>query len=323
MFADLILVPTERLLRELYWNWPELRRWRRRRERAAKPGRQQCKREELRHHLSEIGVTPGALAMVHTGMNGVEIIDEDSRGPSNAIVQAQSLMEDLVRLVGSEGTLVMPTHARYQTDDPADKSTAAEVTTYAPRRSPCGVGLVNELFWRRNGVQRSLFPFNMLAAYGPLAGELLQGNLNEQHPSAHGVHSGYYRICQSNGLVVSVGVPLRDCITIVHVVEEVRADWQIEDFFVEHRYRVVEDGVAREWTVRLRRDEYAQFAYCRNKLGRDLVAANVIHEGRVGTVRVDWARAGEVFNFLWRKTSKRPYPYYGLWMMRKPWRKRA
>jgi hypothetical protein len=83
---------------------------------------------------------------------------------------------------------------------------------------------------------------------------------------------------------------------------------------------VVEDGIAKEWTVRLRRDDYAKFAYCRSKMGRDMVAEGVIHEGRVGTVRVDWARAGVVFDFMWRKTKNSSYPYYAIWMMRKPWR---
>ena len=168
-----------------------------------------------------------------------------------------------------------------------------------------------------------MFPFNMLAAYGPLADELLRDNLNERKPSPHGADSGYYRISQHNGLVVSIGVPLRECITIAHVVEEVRTDWPIKDFFTERRYRVVQGGVGKEWTVRLRRPEYAKFCHCRKKVGRDLTAEGVIHECSVGTVRVDWARAGEVYDFFWRKTAKRPYPYYGLWMMRKPLRKES
>jgi hypothetical protein len=45
-----------------------------------------------------------------------------------------------------------------------------------------------------------------------------------------------------------------------------------------------------------------------------MVAEGVIHEGMVGTLRVDWARAGEVFEFFWRKTERGPYPYYGLWL---------
>jgi aminoglycoside 3-N-acetyltransferase len=321
MVSDAILVLLEGLSRRIYWSWPDLRSWMRRKGRSAKPNRQQCRRDDLLRYLGEIGVKKGALVMAHTGIGGLELIDENCRDLSNPIAFAETLMEDLLGAVGPDGTLVMPTHARYQGIELSDGIGSHQITTYDPRRTPCGVGLVNELFWRRQGVQRSLFPYNMLAACGPLAGELFRDNLNERHPSPHGLDSGYYRICRLNGLVVSVGVPLRECITIAHVVEEVRADWPIEDFFIERQYRVVQDGVAKLWTVRLRRDEYAKYSYCRKKMGRDLIAEGVIHEGSVGTVRVDWARAGEVYDYFWRKTGKKPYPYYGLWMMSKPWRK--
>jgi len=262
-------------------------------------------------------VKNGVLAMVHTGIGGMEILNERGEAQTNPLVLAQILVDDLLRLAGPDGTLVMPTNATYQTDEL--ESETPGITTYDPLRSPCAVGLVNALFLRRKGVKRSLFPFNMLAAYGPLADELLRDNLNERKPSPHGEDSGYYRICEHKGLIVSVGIPLRECITIGHVVEEIRPDWQIKDFFRERCYRVVQDGTTKDWTVRLRRDEYAKFCFCRKKVGRDLVAEGVIHEGLVGTVRVDWARAGEVFEFYWRKTAKRPYPYYGIWMIRKPW----
>jgi aminoglycoside N3'-acetyltransferase len=323
MLSDLVLLFVERVSRHLYWSWPKLRRWRSSTKKHSISIRQQCGRDELLRYLGEIGVKDGALVMVHTGTDSVEILDESCPGPYNAIVQAQTLMQDLVGLTAPDGTLVMPTHAMYQTDELRVGTTTSEITTYDPRRSPCGVGLVNELFWRRKGVKRSLFPFNMLAACGLLADELLRDNLNERHPSPHGTDSGYYRFCQCNGLVVSIGVPLREYITIAHVVEEVREDWPIKDFFTERNYWVVEDEIAKEWTVRLRRDDYAKFAYCRSKMGRDMVAEGVIHEGHVGTVRVDWARAGEVFDFFWRKTKNSPYPYYALWMKRKPWRKRS
>ena len=314
-WKDSMLLLAELLARQLYWSSPVLRRWRRSKGKNEKPNPQQCRRENLLRYLDEIGVKNGTLVMVHSGIGGLEILDDLMQGQVNAVAQAQMLMEDLLRLVGPDGTLVMPTHAMYQTDEL--ESETHGIITYDPRRSPCGVGLVNELFWRRKGVKRSLFPFNMLAAYGPLAEELLRDNLNERKPSPHGADSGYYRICQSNGLVVSVGVPLREYITIGHVVEEVRSDWPIKDFFAERRYRVVQDGMAKGWTIRLRRDEFAKFCYCRKKVGRDLVAGNVIHEGLVGTVRVDWAFARDVYDFFWRKTEKWPYPYYGLWMMRK------
>jgi len=303
----------EVLMRNVYWRWAGLRRWRRRRERRRRPAIQACAREDLCAHLESIGVRSGALVMLHTRVSGVHFLAGAAAEEVDSWHVSRALLSLVFDLLGPTGTLAMVTNAKFQHDDLEGKHSANEAITYDPERTPCSVGLANELFWRGNGVKRSLYPFNMLAARGPLADELLRDNLNERKPSPHGVDSGYCRFCQLNGLVVSVGVPLRDCITIAHVVEEVRLDWPIKDFFIEKRYRVVQGGVAKEWAIRLPREKYDRFCHCGKKMGLDLVAEGVIHEGRVGTLRVDWARAGEVFEFFWRKTEKGPYPYYGLW----------
>ncbi len=320
-WIDLPSLIAERLLREIYWRWAGLRRWRQRRNRRRRPAIQECTREELRRHLGTIGVASGALVMLHTQVTGVTIHTGVKSVKANAWETSENLLSDLLDLLGPAGTLLMPTNAKYQTDALEANESSGDIMTYDPARTPCSVGLANELFWRKRGVKRSLFPYNMLAACGPLADELLRDNLNERKPSPHGVDSGYYRFCQLNGLVISIGVPLRDCLTIAHVAEEVRPDWPIKDFFNEQRYRVVQGETAKEWTIRLLREKYDKYCHCGRKMGRDLVAEGVIHEGRVGTVRVDWARAGEIYAFFWRKTAKRPYPYYGLWLTRQLWRK--
>jgi aminoglycoside N3'-acetyltransferase len=309
----------EILSRHLYWSWAGLRRWREQRNRRKKPVIQDCDRDDFRAYLRAIGVSSGALVLVHTRVTGVQIKSDLCKKCSD-LQTSHTLLSDLFDLVGEDGTLVMPTNAKYQTDALRNVGASSETITYDPSRTVCAVGLANELFRRRKRVKRSLFPYNPLAACGPLADELLRDNLNEREPSPHGVDSGYFRICQHNGLMVSIGIALRECFSLAHVVEEVRADWPIKDFFLRRPYKVVQDGEAKEWTVRVCRDEYAKFCHCRKKMGRDLVAEGVIHEGSVGTVRVDWAKAGEVYDFFWRKTEKKPYPYYGLWMMKKKWK---
>jgi aminoglycoside N3'-acetyltransferase len=321
LWLDMLLLMAERLSRHVYWSWPALMQWRKRRDRRRRPAAQECLREDLRAYLSTIGVTDGALVLLHARVTGVHIHSRSSSVSDSVWETPKTLLSDLCDLVGPAGTLVMPTNAKYQTEALEDCRSRREIITYDPSRTPCAVGLLNELFWRSNGVKRSAFPYNMLAAYGPLADDLLRDNLNEREPLPHGIDSGYYRICQRNGLVVSIGVPLRDCLTIAHVVQEVRTDWPLRDLFIKRRFRVVEGEIAKEWTIRLPREDYDKFCHCHKKMGRDLVADGVIHEGSVGTLRVDWARAGEVYEFLWRKTAKHPYPYYGLWLVRKPWRR--
>jgi aminoglycoside N3'-acetyltransferase len=312
-------VAGERLFRQVYWSLPALRRWaRRRRKHRARPA-QVARREELKDYLLKIGVREAALVMVHTSVTGLTLGEgqaEDSR--PNMLATAGRLVDDLVELVGPAGTLVLPAHPIYQaTDDFFTRDERSPPLVYDPANTPCGIGLANEMFWRRPGVARSLHPYNALAARGPLAAELLRDNLNEFKPLPHGVHSGYYRFCQRNGLVVSIGVPLGSCLTVAHVPEDVLDDkWPVKDFFEDRRYVVRVGGADQIWTVRQVRREYGVFCHCGRKPGRDLRREGILHEGMVGSVRVDWARSGEVFEYVMSRCKTSPYPYYGLWLTR-------
>lgn len=306
----------ELLGRNLYWRSPQVRRSRQRWNRARQPQPQACSKADLCAYLESIGVTSGALVMLHTRVTGVHIWDGGTPSEASNWETPKLLLNTVSDLLGPSGTLVMCTNAKYQTEALDGTRASADIITYDPARTPCHVGLANELFWRQKDTKRSLFPFNMLAARGPLADELLRDNLNGRKPSPHGRDSGYFRFCERNGLVISIGVPLTECLTLVNVVSEVREDWPVRDFLSERRYRVVRHGVAADWSVRVAREEFDKFCHCRRRMGRDLVAEGVIHEGTVGTLRVDSARAGEVFDFFWRKTEERPYPYYGLWLAR-------
>ena len=316
-WIDWPLVVAERLARQVYWSSPWLRSWVKKRRSHVRPPAQVADRQQLKQFLQQVGVSEGALVMAHTSVSGLRLTEGPDRRQacSTPVSLAKQIVDDLLELVGETGTLVMPTHARYQSEDEyglhADPN---RLITYDPEKTPCGVGLANELFWRRKGVQRSLHPYNMLAACGPLAAELLRDNLNQFKPLPHGVYSGYYRFCQKNGLVVSIGVPLGRYLTLIHTAEEVRdEDWPIKDFFAEKRYIVCINGHEETYVVRQQRLKYGMSCLCLRKLIRDLVGEGILHEGKVGSIRVDWANSGEVFQYLMSRNHTSPYPYYWLW----------
>jgi aminoglycoside 3-N-acetyltransferase len=298
-----------------------LRAWVKRRQAAKRQPPQVADREEFKTHLRRIGVTEGALVMAHTSITGLQLTESrrPKQSPQTFVALAAQLVDDLLGLVGPTGTLVMPTIPLYQFQNDATGPREEDgPVRYDPRTEPCGVGLANELFWRRKGVDRSLHPFNSLAACGPLAGELLHDNLNGAKPLPHGVDSGYYRFSQRNGLVISVGVPLARCMTLIHAAEEARdAQWPIEGFFRERQYLVNVDGRDKMCVVRERRPEYGMFCLCLRKLMRDLRGESILHESMVGTVRVDWAHSREVFDYLMARNERVPYPYYWAWVVRK------
>lgn len=311
---DRMLLMAEWSARQIYWRSPRVRAWAKRRGQRRRPAPQIADRRELLDRLGQIGVAEGALVMAHTSIAGLQLTSGDApaKKPMGPIELARLLIQDLIDLVGESGTLVMPTHAFYQNEsNPSETGVEPKLHVYDPKTTPCGVGLANEIFWRRKDVRRSLFPYNMLAARGPLADELLRDNLNDAKPLPHGIHSGYYRFCRHNGLIVGIGVPLGGHLTLHHVGEEVRdSQWPVRNFFEEKSYVVVVNGERKNVVVRQTRPEFNQFSSCKKKLRRDLVRAGILHESRVGSVRLDWARAKEVFDFLMERNRNSTYPFF-------------
>jgi aminoglycoside 3-N-acetyltransferase len=318
--ADGMLLAREVLAKQVYWRVYWSLPWMRAGLNRIRAGKKSpplvAKRWELNDYLRQIGVVEGALVMAHTSVTNLQIEDpgkDSSRG--SFLATAKTLLDSLLDLIGPAGTLLMPTNPQYQADD-INRSYAertALVISYDPKRTPCVVGMANELFWRQKGVLRSLHPYNPLAARGPLAEELLRDNLNPSEPLPHGVDSGYYRFCLRNGLVLGLGVPLWHSLTLIHVPEDIHdANWPIKNFFERRRYSIRIDGQDKFYIVRQRRPEFGLLYNCTRKMHRDLVREGIIHEGKIGGMIVDWAHGREVYDYIMERNKKSHYPYYGV-----------
>ena len=300
----------EILARQIYFRSPRLMRWYDGRRRKA-GHKQHAQIEDLREKVAASGFGPSRLVMVHASTRGMSI--ERSRHVTNdAVGVAALLVSELLALSGDRGTLVMPTHPLYPRDPgyhaAVDKSDL--VLTYDPIKTRTTVGLVNEIFRLCPGVLRTAHPLQCVSAIGPGAEDLLNNNLNETKPLPHGVHSAYYRICKANGTVISIGFPLIECCTFIHSAEDSRdQEWPVRDFFRERRFIVRLNGDERDWTVRERRPLFAR-SYCEGQLHRDLLREGLLHEGTAGGIRVDWASAGDVYEFLMHRNRGNSYPFF-------------
>jgi aminoglycoside 3-N-acetyltransferase len=312
--ADYAFVLAELWARQIYFRSSSLQRLRA----FAFPRRpsrpQRADIDQLRNALVTAGATTGALVMAHTSVGGVMLqtpgeVGIGKRGP---VATASAILRELISAVGHEGTLVLPTHPHYR-DDPGyhsriDKSRL--VLNYDPELTPSSVGLVSELFRKFPGSLRSRHPLQTLSCWGRRAEELLSGNLNDDKPLPHGVYSGYYRFCVARGLVLSIGVPLIKCCTLIHVAEDVRdAEGPAKNFFRERRFRVRLGRDEHDWIVRERRPLFAR-SYCDGQLHRDLLREGILKEGLAGTIRFDYANAHSIFEYLMHRNAGTTYPYF-------------
>lgn len=143
--------------------------------------------------LTRLGVRRGDTLLVHTAFSEVGRVEG---GPSG-------LIDALQRVLGPEGTLVMPSLS--EDDD----------SVFDPRTTPCRwMGIVADTFWRLPGVTRSDSP-HAFAARGAHA-ELITA----PHPvfPPHGHDSPVGRVYDLDGQVLLIGVG-HDANTTIHLAE--------------------------------------------------------------------------------------------------------
>ncbi len=136
---------------------------------------------EIAADLRFLGLFEGMNLAVHSSLSSLGNVE----GGAEAVIDA------LLDAIGREGTLVMPTF------------TFPPEPVFEPAATPSTMGLIPETFRRRERVLRSLHPTHSVAAFGPLAGHIVEG-----HPGATalGVDSPLHRLAISGGYVLLLGV---------------------------------------------------------------------------------------------------------------------
>lgn len=172
--------------------------------------------ESLSRELHRLGLKAGDIVLVHTSLSALGWVN----GGPVAVIQA------LLRAVGDEGTLVMPTHSSQMTDPqewtspPVPKSWIQTIRdtmpAYDPRFTPTReMGQVAEVFRSYPGVIRSAHPSASFTALGPCAAEIMRNHQLED-PLGPGSPLGALFTLGSKSLLI--GVDFDKC-TALHYAE--------------------------------------------------------------------------------------------------------
>lgn len=156
-------------------------------------------KESLKADLRKMGLEPTDSIMIHSSMKSIGEVE----GGADTVLDA--FMEYF-----SEGLVMLPTHTW--------KQMSTEYSLFDPETEPACVGILPNLFMKRQGVVRSLHPTHSIAAYGSGAAEYIEGEEKCTTPCTPG--GCWDRLREINAKILLVGVThIRN--TFIHSVEEV------------------------------------------------------------------------------------------------------
>lgn len=130
---------------------------------------------------------------------------------------ARDLLDLLLRLVGPNRTLAMPTFF-FGTSELFNRAYYRKYPRFDVRRTPSQMGLVTELFRRQAGIIRSMHPTHSVTALGPLAFELCGTHHLDRWPC--GDLSPFAVMSRHKTAIIGLGVEYYRSLTQVHAIEE-------------------------------------------------------------------------------------------------------
>lgn len=158
------------------------------------------RREDVAHGASALGVSKNGILIVHSSLSALGYVPG---GPA-------SIIDGLLDAVGTEGTLVFPSHTW--------EAMEAGCRTFDVRESRCCVGAIPEAFWHRPGVVRSLHPTHSVAALGPASAFLIDGHERAATPCGEG--TPYDRALLADCQILFLGTGLQSN-TAFHTLEAI------------------------------------------------------------------------------------------------------
>lgn len=225
--------------------------------------------DDIISSLQELGLKPGDVVNVHSRLYTIGQLDGIT-----ADEIASSYRDAIQTVIGKDGTIVVPTYTT---------SFGRYGTPFILEESPSEFGIFSEHIRQTSGSVRSLHPIQSLSALGKYA----QALAGEHPPWNVGYDTIWDRMLNLNAKVISLGIPLKKCLSLVHHIEFIACVPYLyhkilkgnvfaggtrisNDFFMPVRY--LDYGIAYDLS-RLETALFDQGAITSTKLGRNQVQA--------------------------------------------------
>ena len=220
--------------------------------------------------LKAVGLGAGDVAFVHSSLSSFGHVE----GGARTVVQA------LLDVLGSDGTLAVPIFRDYFTGGPGQ--------VWDRDRSPSLMGQITEAARTWPGARRSPHAPHPIAAIGPLAEDLTE----RHNDSDFSFDSPFSRLLELNAWIVLIGIDYGPC-TLMHLIEE-RAE-------IPYRHWVCREGTVVDGGVRARKaypflEKYPEVSNDFRPFGMRMEEMGLVRRTVIGESTVRAFRARDMYD---------------------------
>ena len=257
-------------------------------------------------HLKSIGIKKGDILIVHSAYRPLKASG----------LKPDEIIDQLLDLIGPNGTLVMPVIRGYPESPPEHLALKTDISNiifeYNVKKSKVWTGILPITLKNRKGSVTSRFPLNTVTAFGHHASDMIKNELNDDYSTPNGINSAWKYCTDKNAVVISLGTDLTHSLTMIHTAEDVDpGNWPVKNWYREVKFNIVDDHFQFTTTVLERHPKWGMLHFGERKLSKDLIRDNIITSVEIEGLLVESLRSKNLFDYLNAKNSN-GYPYFWL-----------
>ena len=206
------------------------------------------KSNDLKRQLKAIGIDKGDTLLVHSSLSKMGFVEN---GPNTVI-------EALLETVGSQGHVLMPNspNASFQLEY------IQELNCFDVEKDKSRLGVITEVFRNHPEAKRSCHPTEPVSCIGPDQEYFVGHHFGEETPYTK--NSPFFRVAESNGKILMIGVTLDNAGTNLHTLEDAIPNFKYPVYYPK-RFEVdvkLPDGSRKSMKTRVHDPKWSKKRNC-------------------------------------------------------------
>ena len=296
----------EMLARRLYYAIPDSIRRKRFQKKKNIPIHNKANFSNILNYIKSKGLKKDDILIVHSSFSELKKFN----------LSPSEIIDELLGLCGSKGTLAMPAMAIYPNKLPNSNITDAELInkkyTYDVDSTKIWTGILPKEMIKRDESIRSRHPLNTMVAIGPKAKEMMNDNENDPYPNGSKSSWNYCRV--NSAFVIGLGTDLTHSLTMIHVAEDIKESaWYVNNWYHDRVFCIKDKEKIVDIKVKERRAKWGKLHFGERNLASDLINDNIMESLIIQDTLLESLRADKLIDYLNMRNSS-GYPYF--WVKR-------